>query len=159
MIFFTRIPSPLGCITLAGNETHLTGLWLEGQKYFPEMTGWEEMPQLPVFLQTKQWLLDYFSGSHPDPGSIPLAPAGTPFQMKVWQLLPEIPYGTVLSYGELARQLNCPSPQAVGGAVGRNPISIIIPCHRVVSRKGQLTGYAGGLARKEWLLKWEANNL
>ena len=159
MIYFTTTDSPLGIITLSSDGTSLTGLWLDGQKYFPDRKGWSESADLPVFLQTRQWLRDYFSGAAPDPKAIVLSPAGTPFQMQVWQQLLEIPYGQTITYGTLAQSIHCPSPQAVGNAVGRNPISIVIPCHRVVGRNGQLTGYAGGLHRKQWLLELEKINL
>ena len=138
MICYTQIPSPLGSITLACDDHQLIGLWLEDQRYFPDTTSWEYNPELPVFSQTTRWLHCYFSGQQPDPRALPLAPRGSDFQKQVWNLLLDIPYGTVTTYGALAKTLNCKSPQAIGGAVGHNPISILIPCHRVIGKKGQL---------------------
>ena len=155
MIYFSRTLSPLGTITLAADGDRLTGVWLEGQKHFPDLSGWEEAPELPVFALTERWLEQYFAGKQPDPRTIPLAPSGTPFQMRVLEKLREIPYGSVTTYGELARKLGCKSPRAVGNAVGRNPLSILIPCHRVVGKDGSLTGYAGGTERKRFLLELE----
>ena len=155
MISYTQIPSPLGTITLSSDGVNLTGLWLEGQRYFPNLSQWEYAPELPVFADTSLWLKRYFAGMQPEPRELPLSPEGSHFQKQVWHLLLEIPYAAVTTYGALAKQLGCRSAQAIGGAVGRNPISIIIPCHRVVGQKGQLTGYAGGLDRKQWLLELE----
>ena len=155
MIFFTQIDSPLGMITLSSDGECLTGLHLENQRYFPNMESWKQAEDMPVLLQTKQWLEAYFSGSCPEPDLIPLDPQGTAFQKRVWQQLLTIPYGTTSSYGALAKAIGCGSAQAVGNAVGRNPISILIPCHRVVGADGSLTGYAGGLEKKQWLLALE----
>lgn len=159
MIFCKEIPSPLGRILLASDGTNLTGLWFLEQKHFPAAENWISAPELTIFFQTEQWLLRYFTGNVPDPNSLPLAPAGSTFQKRVWKLLTQIPYGQLTTYGTLANKLNCKSAQAVGGAVGRNPISIIIPCHRVVGQSNQLTGYDGGLERKQWLLELEKANL
>ena len=153
--------SPLGKIILAGEGETLTGLWFTGQKHF----GGEAIPagEAPVFSVVKPWLDAYFAGT--EPGELPpLAPAGTPFQKAVWDLLLEIPRGETTTYGQLADTLSRrwgrgTSPRAVGSAVGRNPISILIPCHRVVGADGSLTGYAGGLERKQWLLTLEGANL
>ena len=154
----TTYASPVGELTLASDGTALTGLWLEGQKYFGGTSG-EELapgrPDLPVFQAARAWLDRYFAGEKPSPAELPLAPAGTPFQRAVWEKLQAIPYGAVTTYGALARELDGASPRAVGSAVGRNPISIIIPCHRVVGADGSLTGYAGGLERKQRLLTHE----
>lgn len=153
--------SPLGRLTLASNGQALTGLWMEGQLHFPPQADQWPTAQLPVFRQAETWLDEYFSGHPPLTPLPPLAPAGTPFQQAVWQLLLQIPWGATVTYGSLARQLAgkyrraLPAAQAIGHAVGRNPLSIIIPCHRVVGIRGQLTGYAGGLARKQWLLERE----
>ena len=154
----TTYASPVGELTLASDGTALTGLWLEGQKYFGGTSGEELVPgqpDLPVFQAARAWLDRYFAGEKPSPAELPLAPAGTPFQRAVWEKLQAIPCGAVTTYGTLARELGGSSPRAVGSAVGRNPISIIIPCHRVVGADGSLTGYAGGLERKLWLLRHE----
>ena len=161
MAYIHSCPSPLGSITLSSDGEALTGLWFEGQTHFGStLSGGEEDKPLPLFDRTEEWLKDYFSGK--DPGAAPpLAPKGTPFQRAVWQLLLDIPYGDTVTYGRLSQRLaermgrKSMSPQAVGGAVGRNPISILIPCHRVVGSGGSLTGYAGGLERKILLLKRE----
>ena len=158
MVTKTEYPSPLGKITLAREGETLTGLWFTGQKHF----GGEGIPdgEAPVFSVARPWLDAYFAGA--EPGELPpLAPVGTPFQKAVWELLLEIPRGETTTYGALAEKLSrrqgrTTSPRAVGSAVGRNPISILIPCHRVVGADGSLTGYAGGLERKKWLLEWEA---
>lgn len=157
--------SPLGGITLASDGEALAGLWFDGQKYFGAGLGPcpEERP-LPVFDETERWLDIYFSGR--EPAHFPLLrPRGTPFRQTVWALLMEIPYGSTVTYGELAArtaaQLGLPrmSAQAVGGAVGHNPLSLIIPCHRVVGADGSLTGYAGGTDKKARLLALEDADL
>ena len=156
--YFTRIPSPLGELTLSSDGTRLTGLWLEGQMYFAATLSpdAEQKDDLPVFDLTREWLKDYFAGRRPGISRLPLAPKGSAFRQQVWQRLQEIPYGETVTYGRIARELGEKmSAQAVGGAVGHNPISIIIPCHRVVGSKGSLTGYAGGLEAKKWLLDHE----
>ena len=147
--------SPLGGITLAGEDDALTGLWFDGQAHFGSTAGLQsEAGWLPVFADTCPWLDDFFAGRIPD--FVPkLDLHGTPFQRRVWQTLLGIPYGQTLSYGALARAVSCPGAQAVGSAVGRNPISLIVPCHRVIGAGGALTGYAGGLERKRWLLQLE----
>lgn len=152
-------PSPLGEILLAGDEEAVTGLWFTDAKY----AGLGLPPDTPVgktaaILKAEEWLDIYFSGKEPD--FLPaLRPAGSPFRQRVYRLLRQIPRGRTVTYGELARLLSCASAQAVGGAVGHNPISILIPCHRVVGADGSLTGYAGGLARKQWLLNLEKADL
>ena len=164
MPFMTTLPSPVGTLTLASDGEALTGLWLEGQKYFgaglPDTAV--RAAELPVFQAAEAWLAAYFSRS-PLPALPPLAPRGTPFRQAVWQLLREIPYGTVTTYGALAQTLRdrgiSAAAQAVGGAVGRNPISILIPCHRCVGSGGSLTGYAGGVARKRFLLELEGADM
>lgn len=153
--------SPLGPITLSGDGEALTGLWFQGQKYFGStLSGREEEGSLPVFDRTEEWLELYFSGR--DPGFLPpLRPQGTPFRRAVWELLLTIPYGQTVTYGQLAQELagrtgrGSMSARAVGGAVGRNPISLLIPCHRVLGAAGSLTGYAGGTDRKLRLLELE----
>lgn len=153
MFISTTCDSPLGKLTLAADGEALVGLWLEGQKYFG--AGLDLTPgESPVFEAAKRWLDRYFAGERPSPEELPLDPRGTEFQRRVWALLCEIPCGQTTTYGELARILES-SPRAVGSAVGRNPISIIIPCHRVLGANGSLTGYAGGIERKRWLLEHE----
>lgn len=162
MLYQTEYRSPVGKLTLAGDGEKLTGLWLEGQKYFGG--GAADAPcreDLPLFAQAKQWLERYFAGEQPAPLELPLAPSGGEFRRLVWRLLLEIPYGQVTTYGEIAKKAaarlgrDTMSGQAVGGAVAHNPISIIIPCHRVVGSGGSLTGYAGGIEKKRWLLTHE----
>ena len=161
MEYIHYIDSPLGRILLSGEEDSLTGLWFEGQKHFAEtLRGNTEEKMLPVFRDTERWLEIYFGGKAPafTPG---LAPKGTGFQKEIWEILLAIPYGETMTYGDIAsviagrRSAKLFSAQAVGGAVGHNPISLIIPCHRVVGSDGSLKGYAGGLNRKETLLKLE----
>lgn len=153
--------SPMGEILLAADDHGLTGLWFEGQKYFASGLEKErEERKLPVFDRAEKWLGLYFSGEEPDV-QLPLHLMGTEFQKQVWEILLTIPYGRTMTYGEIAGRLAAQkglprmSAQAVGGAVGRNRISIIVPCHRVVGADGSLTGYAGGLDRKAGLLKLE----
>lgn len=157
-------PSRLGDILLAADEIGLTGLWFFGQSYFADTLPAEQIAQeTPILAQAREWLDEYFSGKEPD-FTPTLHPIGSPFRQAVWKLLLQIPYGQTTTYGEIARQLeklqNRPhmSAQAVGGAVGHNGISIIIPCHRVVGTKGSLTGYAGGLDKKMALLELEHAN-
>ena len=155
MLFLTYYASPLGPILLAADETGLTGLWFEGQKYFPSFLGVDyQEKETPVLTETARWLDVYFSGKDPDILP-PLHPQGSPFRQAVWNILLTIPRGQTMTYGEIARRLGVRSAQAVGGAVGHNPISILIPCHRVVGSDGSLTGYAGGLDRKTRLLQLE----
>ena len=161
MIYTCTIKTPLGIMRAAAEDGSLTGLWFEGQKYYPEAAGlWQPRPEYPVFETLRQWLGAYFAGKMPAP-DLPLAPAGTEFRKAVWNLLREIPYGETRSYGEIARKIAAEkkiasmSGQAVGGAVGHNPVSLLIPCHRVVGSHGELTGYAGGLERKAFLLELE----
>ena len=161
MQYTSHYQSPIGNILLAADEIGLTGLWFEGQKYFALYLDKEhEEKELPIFEQTKRWLDVYFSGKEPD-FSVPLHFTGTDFQNEVWEILYSIPYGTTMTYGEIAKQIAAKrglkrmSAQAVGGAVGHNEISIIVPCHRVVGSNGSLTGYAGGIDKKIWLLTLE----
>ena len=146
--------SPVGVLTLAGDGENLVGLWLEGQKYFGAKLDLSGEGMSPILEEAKNWLDRYFAGERPSPAELPLAPVGTPFQRTVWKQLCEIPYGTLTTYGELAKRLRT-SARAVGSAVGHNPISIIVPCHRVMGADGSLTGYAGGVERKRWLLEHE----
>ena len=161
MIFVQHYDSPLGGILLAADGIGLRGLWFDGQKYLARDLPAERIGQdTPALAEARRWLDIYFAGSQPD-FLPPLHPAGSTFQQAVWALLLQIPYGQTVTYGELARQLaekqGRPrmSAQAVGGAVGHNKISIIIPCHRVVGTGGSLTGYAGGIDRKVKLLALE----
>ena len=161
MTYTSRWTSPLGQITLAGEGGALTGLWFEGQeRYAATLTGPHEAGTLPVLEQAARWLEIYFGGGVPD-FTPPLDPAGTDFSRRVWRRLLAIPRGQTVTYGQLAAELGLPAGAArvVGGAVGRNPISILIPCHRVVGANGALTGYAGGLERKRRLLALEGCSL
>ena len=161
MQYTNRYQSPLGGILLAADKSGLTGLWFEGQKYFALRLDEEhEEKDTPVFDAAKRWLDQYFSGREPE-AAVPLHLTGTPFQNSVWELLRAIPYGQTTTYGSLAKRLagerglSHMSPQAVGGAVGHNPVSILVPCHRVLGANGSLTGYAGGLDKKKALLSLE----
>ena len=163
MVYTSRYASPIGALLLAERDGKLVGVWMEGQKYFcaslQEQTRDSETS--PTLRQAKQWLDRYFAGEKPAVRALPLAPVGSEFRKEVWNILCEIPYGETTTYGELSRKLAerrglaRVSAQAVGGAVGHNPISIIIPCHRVVGSNGSLTGYAGGLQKKIRLLAHE----
>ena len=163
MFYKTDYNSPIGGITLGSDGKNIVGLWLNGQKYFGDTVNDEmfQNDELSVFKKAKDWLDRYFGGKKPKISELPLAPAGGEFRQKVWKILCGIPYGDVMTYGEIARLIaqkrgvKCMSSQAVGGAVGHNPISIIIPCHRVVGTTGSLTGYAGGLDKKIKLLRFE----
>ena len=153
--------SSIGGITLASNGESLTGLWFNGQKYFPHKLISKSIElELPIFTQTCKWLEAYFSGKEPN-FNPPISLQTTPFRKAVYDILLTIPYGQTMTYGEIAnilaeqKGIQRMSAQAVGGAVGHNPISIIIPCHRVVGADGSLTGYAGGLDKKIELLKLE----
>lgn len=161
MQYISYYQSALGNILLAADEAGLTGLWFEGQKYFAHHLDREaEEKELPVFDQAKQWLDIYLSGKEPD-FMVPLHLTGTDFQNEVWKILCRIPYGKTMTYGEIAKQIarkrgiDHMSAQAVGGAVGHNEISVIVPCHRVVGSNGSLTGYAGGIDKKIQLLTLE----
>lgn len=200
MYYYTIYASPVGKLTLACDEAgrKIIGAWLEGQEYFLGSLKAEQgrAKKLPVLVQACQWLDRYFAGKRPDPKELPLAPQGTEFRRKVWARLLRIPYGQVVTYGDIAKELAAEksfkkaggksatgakkaaaktaavskkaavpsaggkmSARAVGGAVGHNPISIIIPCHRVIGAHGNLTGYAGGLDKKVALLKLEGVKL
>lgn len=157
--------SPFGGITLASDGEALTGLWFDGQKYFgATLSEDREQKELPVFEQADRWLAVYFSGKEPD-FTPPLRIETTPFRKAVWDILLTIPYGKTMSYGEIAKRiaeqkgLTGMSAQAVGGAVGHNVLSLIIPCHRVVGTNGSLTGYAAGIAIKKKLLILENADL
>lgn len=161
MTFIQHYASPLGGILLAANDIGLTGLWFDGQKYYADnLPAGHIERETPILTDAKRWLDVYFTGVEPD-FTPPLHIVGSAFRQKVWKLLLQIPYGQTVTYGELARQLaekqgaEHMSAQAVGGAVGHNPISLIIPCHRVVGTHGSLTGYAGGIDKKIMLLELE----
>ncbi len=165
MLYRSEYRAPIGNMTLVCDETALIGLWLAGQKHF--FAGIDEpvvLQETEILLRAKDWLDRYFLGEMPVGSEIPLNPRGTAFQKRVWQLLQEIPYGNVCTYGQLAGKLVSksgsakPSARAVGGAVGRNPILIMIPCHRVIGADGRLTGYAGGMENKQWLLHHEGED-
>ena len=163
MAYTLRYQSPVGPLVVASDGESLIGLWLEGQKYFGDTVAEEriEKPGLPVFTAARKWLDSYFGGGRPPIADLALAPRGSEFRRAVWALLCAIPSGEYTTYGELAKKLAAKmhkggmSCQAIGGAVGHNPISIIIPCHRVVGTNGSLTGYAGGITKKIQLLQLE----
>lgn len=166
MVDTMHCDSPAGKLLLAAEGDALVGLWLEGQKYFlGSLRGETQEKETPALARAKDWLDRYFAGARPQIGELTLAPRGSAFRRQIWQLLCEIPYGTVTTYGALAGEaaarmgLAQMSAQAVGGAVGHNPISIIIPCHRVVGSSGSLTGYAGGIDKKILLLRHEGADL
>ena len=167
VIYKTSYESPVGMLTLASDGTSLIGLWIEGQHYFADSVRGEmtEHADLAVFEEVKTWLDAYFAGQNPDVSGLKLTPKGTEFRKTVWNILREIPYGETRTYGEIAGQIAAQrgtktmSAQAVGGAVGHNPISIIIPCHRVIGTDGSLTGYAGGVDKKQFLLELEGTRL
>ena len=162
MINSTYYSSPIGEILLVSKDNNLIGAWFEGQKHFLSTINEELMEnEDEILFKAKSWLSRYFSGEKPNINELDLAPEGTDFRLEVWDILREIPYGETVTYKEIAdkiaqkRGIDKMSAQAVGGAVGHNPISIIIPCHRVVGSDGSLTGYAGGLDKKIFLLKHE----
>ena len=163
MIYTSTYSSPLGDILLASKNNELIGLWFKGQKYYLGSIKEEtkEKNDEEILIKTKNWLDRYFKGEKPNIRELTLNPNGSSFRKEVWKILCEIPYGSTLTYKEIAeklakeRGLKSMSAQAVGGAVGHNPISIIIPCHRVIGTSGNLTGYAGGLDKKEYLLYLE----
>ena len=163
MLYATTIPSPLGELTLVSTDAALTALWLDRRAFLADTAGRavEERADALPLKPGRDWIAAYFAGRRPGIGDLPLAPEGTPFRRLIWRLLRDIPYGECVSYGELAREAaralgkERMSSRAVGGAVGRNPLAIIIPCHRVVGADGNLTGYGAGIARKIRLLELE----
>lgn len=167
MYHSTTYHSPVGIMTLACDGDSLVGLWLEGQKYHSGTIRGEmaEKSNMPIFDSAKKWLDKYFAGEKPDIFELPLSPIGGKFRQEVWNILCEIPYGNVITYGDIAKKMAAKmgkesmSSQAVGGAVGHNPISVIIPCHRVVGANGSLTGYAGGIGTKVQLLELEGADM
>lgn len=156
MEYITTYASPMGTLWLTSDGEALTGLWID----MPTGNG-AANENRPIFEAAFRWLDAYFRGENPPMDALPLSPSGTEFQKLIWEILLTIPFGCTRSYGDIAKEAaarmgrNKMSAQAVGGAVGRNPISIIIPCHRVIGANGQLTGYAGGLSKKAWLLRHE----
>lgn len=165
MIYTLKYSSPLGGILLAADEIGLTGLWFDGEKYFADNLPAEHSErETPTLAEAVRWLDIYFSGREPD-FTPPLHPVGSRFRQEVWNILLQIPYGKTVTYGDISKQLaekmglERMSAQAVGGAVGHNEISIIIPCHRVVGTNGSLTGYAGGIDKKIKLLELENTDM
>ena len=165
MVYTCKYKSLIGDILLAADEIGLTGLWFEGQKYFANTLPEDYVPQeTKILTEAKKWLDVYFSGEEPK-FTPPLRPTGSVFRQEVWKILLQIPYGQTITYGEIAckmaemKNTSHMSAQAVGGAVGHNEISIIIPCHRVVGTNGSLTGYAGGIDKKISLLKLERTDM
>ncbi len=165
MVYTYHYNSPLGGITIASEGTALIGLWFDGQKYFADSINGEYTEKsLPIFDETSKWLDIYFSGQEPD-FTPPIMMKTTPFRKAVWEVMLTIPYGKTMTYGEIANKIAEEkgvakmSAQAVGGAVGHNSISLIIPCHRVVGTNGSLTGYAGGIDKKVQLLKLEKTDM
>lgn len=162
MIYVANYKSPIGNLLIASKNNKLIGLWIEGQKYYFSNFK-DEVQQLDnnILLKTKEWLDRYFNKEKPSINELELNPIGSEFRQEVWKILCTIPYGKVITYNDISKQIahnrgiNKMSAQAIGGAVGHNPISIIIPCHRVVGSNGSLTGYAGGIDKKIYLLKHE----
>ncbi|MBQ8358310.1 MAG: methylated-DNA--[Oscillospiraceae bacterium] len=167
MYYCYTYPSPVGKITVASNEKSIVGLWIEKQKYYMDVLenkAYQEKETDAIRL-AKVWLDKYFNNEKPPIDGLPMEFIGSDFRKQIWRILAEIPYGEVITYGDVAKQiakekgLAAMSAQAVGGAVGRNPISIIIPCHRVVGANGSLTGYAGGIDIKTRLLAFEGADM
>lgn len=154
-MYSTDYTSPLGEMLIVSDGEAVCGVWFYGQKHFPPTDNFTQNDDLAIFRKVKDWLDDYFKGLNPQI-NFKLRPDGSDFRLRVWKILAEIPYGQTLTYGEIASEISpTMSAQAVGGAVGHNPISILIPCHRVLGSGGKLTGYAGGIDRKIELLKIE----
>ena len=163
MYYSINYKSPLGDILLGSDENNIIGLWIGEQKYIGDTMPKDLTPKsdLPVLLEGRRWLDDYFARKKPNLSRLPLALIGSEFRQAIWKILTEIPYGELTTYGNIAKEVarrmgkDNMSAQAVGGAVGHNPISIIIPCHRVIGTNGSLTGYAGGIEKKIKLLEHE----
>lgn len=166
-MYFTTYNSQIGAITLVSDGESLKGLWLDQQKLRPNFDNpdYQNNSSIAIFDQAKNWLNQYFNGKNPNPSQLKLSPDGTEFQRAIWKILTNIGYGQTRNYGEITALFlresskTTMSNRAVGGAIGRNPISIIIPCHRVVSKSSKLTGYAGGLDAKRALLQLEGIEL
>lgn len=156
MYYSTDYSSPIGEMLIVSDGEAICGVWFYNQKFFKNgITDAIENDDLPIFKKVKKWFDDYFNGKNPEI-NFKLNPLGSEFRLEVWKILSQIPYGETLTYGEIASEIsNTMSAQAVGGAVGQNPISILIPCHRVLGADGKLTGYAGGLDKKIELLRLE----
>ena len=156
MQYYTFYDSPVGRLMIASDGAAINGLWIQNQKYYARGANADMAfdDGRPILSLARRWLDDYFAGHNPDITTIPIAPHGTDFQQRVWRELCRIPYGQTRTYNDIARIIGT-SPRAVGGAVGRNPISIIIPCHRVIGTGGNLVGYAGGIDVKNKLLQME----
>lgn len=171
MLYKSYYNSPIGKLLLISNNESLIGLWIEGQKYFPDQLNKNlndeitKEDNLDILVKTKKWLDRYFNKERPEISELKLAPVGNEFRQNVWNILCDIPYGKTVTYGEIAKKVaimmnkESMSAQAVGNAVGHNPISIIIPCHRVIGKNGNLTGYAGGIENKIKLLEIEDVNI
>ena len=167
MIYTSNYKSPIGNLLIASKENKLVGLWIENQKYY--LSNFKdkiiETENLEILVKTKKWLDRYFKGEKPDISELEINLIGSEFRKSVWEILKNIPYGEVITYNDIAKELakqkgiKKMSAQAVGGAVGHNPISIIIPCHRVVGSNGSLTGYEGGIKKKIYLLEHEKVNM
>ena len=167
MIYTSNYKSPIGNLLIASKENKLVGLWIENQKYY--LSNFKdkiiETENLEILKKKKKWLDRYFKGEKPDISELEINLIGSEFRKSVWEILKNIPYGEVITYNDIAKELakqkgiKKMSAQAVGGAVGHNPISIIIPCHRVVGSNGSLTGYAGGIKKKIYLLEHEKVNM
>jgi methylated-DNA-[protein]-cysteine S-methyltransferase len=155
MYYSTDYSSPIGEMLIVSDGEAVKGVWFYGQNHFPSADNLIRNDNLPIFDSVKQWFDDYFNGLNPQI-DFKLKPDGSDFRCKVWEILSEVPYGETVTYGEIASKISdTMSAQAVGGAVGHNPIAILIPCHRVLGSGGKLTGYAGGLDKKMKLLKLE----
>ena len=155
MIRYARIATPAGTLFAASNGKAITGIYFEKQKYFPSMEGWQEDAESEPLRECARQVRQYFEGTR-TAFDLPLAPEGTDFQRRVWKQIARIPFGKTITYAELASRAGAPgSARAAGAATGRNPITLVVPCHRVVGTDGSLTGYAGGLARKTRLLEIE----
>lgn len=159
MYYKTNYKSPVGNLTIVAENDAVIGLWIENQKYFGGKICVPEINNDDKFIKVKNWLDRYFAGEEPKISELTLSPIGSDFQNRVWEILCQIPYGEVVTYGDIAKRISTGnskmSAQAVGGAVGHNPISIIIPCHRVIGSNGSLTGYAAGIDVKLKLLQHE----
>ncbi len=163
MYFCSEYISPVGKMTIASNENSIVGLWIEGQKYFMDiLQGKEyETAENEVIILAKNWLDKYFNNERPKINDLPIEFFGSDFRIAIWNMLTEIPYGEVITYKDIAKHIaqmkgiEVMSCRAVGGAVGHNPISVIVPCHRVIGANGRLTGYSGGINIKRKLLEYE----